>query len=396
MKNNFYRPTIALAAGFVWLTPFFCFCSSAMKTDEADHVQCHLKHDEVILRYAVTDSIVNINAVSQGSSFEVVQTVDQLFWGSVKSYLKKLKSAENRDFPIHGQILYLYLIKPVEQFIADKHRLIISPGSRLADLPFEAFIRNDNNGSDNQHENINYLICDYEIVYQCAGDRIREQPAITSPGKKVNTQEHHVAFMGFSPGFKGNNSLGALPGSYDEVKEIGSLFRRNGQSTCLVFGEDSEKHYFKRIASMGAIVHLATHYTHAGKGQAGPGLLFCDSAQRKDNGSVAFSMLTMDELQALKLNADLIVLNGCATGVIEESGGNSLPQVLIQTGTRNILSTLWNVTDNLASRFMIDFYRACLSGKTYSEALREVKLNWIKRTATTIPTIWAAYVLMGQ
>ena len=74
----------------------------------------------------------------------------------------------------------------------------------------------------------------------------------------------------------------------------------------------------------------------------------------------------------------------------------SLPQILFLAGASNILSTLWNVTDQLAGNFMLDFYKSYLSGKTYSEALREVKLQWIKCKATAIPAIWAPYVLMGE
>jgi len=205
--------------------------------------------------------------------------------------------------------------------------------------------------------------------------------------------------MGFSPQFNKNKVLNPLPASKREIAAIGALFRQKGMSSWLVYDENSEKDYFKAIAGRGRIIHLSTHYIHDKSDCNSGGFLFWgyDPASRK--GQSLQGLLTKDEIKVLKLEADLIVLNACASGVDRINQGtsrNSLIEILLLAGARNILSTLWNVTDNLAGCFMLDFYRSWLSGKTYSEALREVKLQWINCSETSIPTIWAPYVLTGE
>ncbi len=396
MKAEISRYTILLPGIIFWMLPAYMEARTEPELATAGNVQGYLGSDEVILEYCIVDSVVRINAIENKSSYFVTQTLDRLFWRSLVSFREKLKSADPVDFSVPGEILYLYLISPVETSLAGKHRLIIIPDDRLSGVPFEAFIRNKWLHKCKNTGNLHYLIQDFEIVYQCSIDSWYEK--YLSAGKEPAKQQadSRFAFMGFSPGFKGVHGLAALPGAKSEIVEIGSLFRRQGLSSWLVFEEDSEKNYFTATAWMGRIIHLATHFIPDKPGSKAGGILFTENNTGTGNGRTAAGLLTLAEMEALHLEADLIVLNGCGTGVKQDTRANSLPQLLIMAGARNILSTLWNVTDNLAGRFMVDFYRSWLSGKTYSEALRDVKLQWISHPGTTFPAIWAPYVLMGQ
>jgi len=157
--------------------------------------------------------------------------------------------------------------------------------------------------------------------------------------------------------------------------------------------------YRKEYSGRGKIVHLATHYLPQSLGHTCGGFLFWGYDPASKTGSCPQEILTPDEISHLKLNADLIVLNACSSGIIPPPSGTtfqSLSLSFFQAGARNTLCALWNVTDALANQFMVDFYRRCLSGKTYSQALREVKINLINKQETSLPTIWAPYVLTGQ
>lgn len=367
--------------------------------EDIEHVQSHLKTDEVMLEYFLTDSSVLVKAIAQESTLSAIQSLNKLFWCSLNSFRKKLKSADPRDFLISGEIMYMFLIKPIQNFLIGRHRLIIIPDERLSGLPFEAFIRSDSLSVDNNVCNLHYLIHDFEVVYHCSRVYWNEKAMKSGNDHSITPDEYQFAFMGFSPEFKKNKWLTALPGSKCEIAEIGALFRQKGLSSWLVYDEYSVKDYFKAMACRGKIVHLATHYICDKTDDRSGGFLFWgyDPAGEKSRSSEG--LLTTDEIKVLKLEADLIVLNACASGVGRKKPGtprNSISELLFKAGARNILSTLWNVTDNLARYFMLDFYRLWLSGKTYSEALREVKLQWINCSGTTIPTIWAPYVLMGE
>jgi CHAT domain-containing protein len=368
-------------------------------TDEVIEVQGNLKQDEVMLEYHFTDSTVQVNAIAKESTCCAIQSIGRLFWYSLGCFRKKLKSAEPRTFSIPGEIMEMFLIKPVENFLTGKHRLIIIPGKQLSGLPFEAFIRNDNLAVPGKPGNLHYLIHDFEIVYHCSIECWNAMVKARGSGNSIKPGDNHFAFMGFSPAIKNSAGYSPLPGSKREIAGIGKLFHQNGFSSLLVCGENTGKDYFKSMAPRGRIVHLATHYIPDITGSSSGGFLFREYCPRGETTRKPHGLLTTDEIKDMQLEADLIVLNACASGVDRREPGvqyNSLPLLLFMAGARNVLSTLWNVTDNLAENFMLDFYRSWLSGKTYSAALREVKLQWINCSGTSIPTIWAPYILMGE
>jgi len=367
--------------------------------DESVTVQQNLKPDEVMLEYFLTDSTVLVSAIAVDSTLLASQSLNPLFWLSLKSFQKKLRSADPNEFSILGEVLYLFLVKPVRNFLTGKRRLIIIPDARLSGLPFEAFVVNDNASPPYNICNIHYLIRDFEVVYHCS-------PLIWSGIAGMDEDEHAIspddykfAFMGFSPVFSNYPGLSALPGSKLEIAEIGSLFHQKGLSNWLVSEQYSGKEYFKSEARRAKIVHLATHYLRNANDPQHEGFLFWGYDSSGKSNPDDDGILSADEIIKLQLQADLIVLNSCSSG-IEQIRSNdtvtSLPCVFFMAGARNILSTLWSVNDNLAGNFMVCFYRQWLSGKNYSEALRLVKLQMLGSPETALPTIWAPYILTGH
>lgn len=379
--------------------PCKCVAQLPCMTEDLRHFQNRLKKNEAMLEYRLTDSSLLINAIDRESQLLITQSLDRLFWYSLKSFRKKLTSAEPGSFLISGEILYVYLVRPLQDFLTGRRRLIIKPGEKLKGLPFEALIRNDRMVEGNPGGTLHYLIHDFEVVYQNSTDS-RDEDLIYDPGgQSISADDCRVAFMGFSPAIsKENKCLAALPGSESEIAGIGALFAEKGLSS-YVDGASGDKDLFKTMAGRGRIIHLATHSISERQTGITGGLLFACRGSGGENSLDQKGILTADEFKSMRLEADLIVLNACATGTedpMPDCPRQLLPELLSGVGARNVISTLWNVTDNLAACFMLDFYREVLSGKTYSQALREVKLQWINCRATAMPTIWAAYVLTGK
>ena len=356
-----------------------------------------LDTDEVLLEYFITDSTVTIAAACRESSCLAVQSLDRLFWGSLVTFREKMKSADPVDFRRPGEVLYMFLVRPVKGFIDGKHRLIIIPGERLWGLPFEALIGCDAGpGCSAPHGTLPYLIHEFEVIYHCSTGALSQRASARDRGHAVASPDDRFSFIGFSPGAGCSQMLPSLPGCRREITGIGSLFDRYGLSSRLVFVTGDEKGEFEALAGHGRIIHLAAHFVR-GRADVDPsGFIFRDSDTARKVGHPSDGLLAPEGLAALEQGADLVVLSGCATGAAGGTQGKSPACSLVNCGARNILSTLWNVTDNLSCRFMLDFYRSWLSGKTYSAALREVKLKWISHIATSIPTIWAPYVLLGE
>jgi len=369
-----------------------------MQEDFVTTQQC-IGPEEVLLEYCVTDSSALIYAHTGDSILLACQSLNSLFWMSQKSFRRTMKSADRNGLTIAGQILYLYLIKPVQSLLAGKRRLIIKPDDRLYDLPFEALIRPDDDCKTQDNTGIRYLVQDYEVIYHCNQVFGQEAGMEKIDCNPVFHDEDQFAFLGFSPVFCNHQGLSELPDSRHEIAEIGSLFRQNGLSSWLFLEQYSVKEYFKSLARRGKIIHLSTHYISETSDHGHGGFLFWGYDPSGIHARQNEEVLTMEEIAGLQLQADLIVLNACASGIVKQNTGgatNSLPAIFLEAGARNILSTLWNVTDRLAGEFMVNFYRIWLSGKTYSQALREVKLQMINCPETALPTIWAPYVLTAK
>ena len=399
MKWIFSWITIILPGIMIPVIPGLIEAQPCQSHDEATNMQQYLKTDEVVLEYTVTDSSALVYAFT-GDSIQIArQSLNPLFWTAYKSFRRKIKSADLTGLALAGQILYLFLIKPIQDFIIHKRRLIIKPDDLLSELPFEAIIRPDEACSFQPYSNMHYLINDYEIIYLSKKVYDQEEAAKVIDNRINPDADDQFAFMGFSPVFYDQTGLSALPGSRNEIAEIGSLFRQKGLTSWLVYEQYSEKEYFKTVACKAKIVHLSTHYLSETPDHGSGGFLFWGYDPVGSKAGRNKGVLTIDEINGLQLKADLIVLNACASGIEKLNSGacrNSLPALFLRAGARNILSTLWSVTDRLTGDFMISFYRYWLSGKTYSPALREVKLQMINCPETSLPTIWAPYVLTSR
>ena len=68
----------------------------------------------------------------------------------------------------------------------------------------------------------------------------------------------------------------------------------------------------------------------------------------------------------------------------------------IQSGTNNVIFSLWKVMDKISADLMIDFYNEIKKGSNYSQALRQAKLNIIAKEETATPNYWSAFLLIGR
>jgi CHAT domain-containing protein len=101
----------------------------------------------------------------------------------------------------------------------------------------------------------------------------------------------------------------------------------------------------------------------------------------------------------MHLNADLLVLSSCESGVgnIERGEGMmGMARGFFYAGARNIVYSLWKVYDDLTERLMTRFYEGVLEGRPYGASLRNAKLKLIDTPKTAFPGKWAAFVLIGR
>ncbi len=170
-----------------------------------------------------------------------------------------------------------------------------------------------------------------------------------------------------------------LVGTRLEAELVGSL--GGADKSILLLGPDAtERALFEANASgeLGRCryVHLATH----GLADADRPELSALVLARVPPDPDYDALLHMREVLHLKLNADLVVLSACQTGLGKQMSGEGivgLSTAFFFAGTPSIVMSLWNVSDISTALLMRRFYGNLLAGQRKSAALREAK-SWLR------------------
>src|SRR5262249_15184420 len=143
-------------------------------------------------------------------------------------------------------------------------------------------------------------------------------------------------------------------------------------------------------------IHFASHgfLDEAKPGRSG--ILLSSSPHSGEDG-----ILQIGEIMRLKLDADLVTLSACSTGLgrlVNGEGVLGLPRAIFSAGARNVAVSLWNVNDSATAMLMESFYRHLRQGLPKSEALRQAKLALLHgpQPAWQHPYFWAAFVIEGE
>ncbi|MGB2924323.1 MAG: tetratricopeptide repeat protein [Limnothrix sp.] len=188
-----------------------------------------------------------------------------------------------------------------------------------------------------------------------------------------------------------------LPGTYTEANNILKLFPDKSK-TKAAFGFAAQREKIVDDQLQGKdIIHFATHgFFHQTKPEQS-GLVFSlvDEAGDRQNG-----FLRLDSIFNMQLDADLVVLSACQTGVGEDVPGEGivgLSRGFMYAGTPRLLMSLWQVDDKATAEFMTRFYKNLLEEKqTTAIALKETQREMREETEWTHPQYWAAFILQGD
>ena len=183
--------------------------------------------------------------------------------------------------------------------------------------------------------------------------------------------------------------LVALPDSRNEVETIATDLPK---PSTILLGENATETAFKRLPlNQYNVIHLALH------GYADPeypdrsALVFAPESPPIDDG-----LLQLREIRKLPLDASLVTLSACNTGVgpVGEEGVANIVNAFIEAGAQSVVSTLWELEDHSTAQLMIDFYQHLGRGEGKAEALRQAQLDLLK--SGDPPYFWAGFELDGE
>jgi CHAT domain-containing protein len=190
-------------------------------------------------------------------------------------------------------------------------------------------------------------------------------------------------------------SFDPLLGSRQEVQAIAGLFERSD----VHLGSDVSEQSLESLRAKGdlgsfAVIHLATHGKIDDLSPMNSNLLLSQdklpdpTAARSLDEPVYDGILTAGEVMGTwKLNAELVTLSACSSGLGRQSGGEGFvgfAQAFFLAGSRSLLVSLGEVDDRATSLLMTRFYQNWLGKRpglakllSKAEALQEARV-WLR------------------
>ena len=281
---------------------------------------------------------------------------------------------ESTDWRAPLASLWQKLFAPIEAsgMLEGKSAIRISPNAELHYLPFAALW--------NQPEG-EFLIERFTVTYVPSAsvwDRLATRKHAPTTGR--------ILIMAPLPE--------RLPASRLEASEIKRLM---GEGSTLLRGTDATENALRSLLGSYDILHLATVGV---LNTTNPLFSYLQLARAgSDDGR-----LEVHEVFGLDLNASLVVLSACETGL---GSGNladvpagddwvSFVRTFLFAGADEVLATLWRVEDAATSEFMAEFYGQLRGGISPEKSLALTQRHYVAQPTTSHPLYWAGFVISGS
>ncbi len=329
-----------------------------------------------LVTYFITESVVNI-FVFQDHQAPIWTTVahDSNLRLLVQSYLRFFSDQDailgqpEAYFKVAAQLAAL-LLPPAAY---SGQALLIIPDGFAHFIPFEALLTTTPTANTTLR-NAPYLIRSKPISYAWSFATWQQQQQL----------KHHPTdyLLGVAPRFEARQrGLSPLLSEKNEWETD-----KSHHSDQLL---ESKANYqgFLKSCEQYSILHLNTH-------------AFADHPSRIELYDQA---LYLPEIFALSLQANLVVLSACQTGLGTNQKGEgvmSLARAFAHAGAACIISSLWSVNDRSTARLFKFFYEGIDAQKSTRDALQHAKLQYIDDLETNntaqSPYFWAGFIMVGD
>jgi CHAT domain-containing protein len=187
--------------------------------------------------------------------------------------------------------------------------------------------------------------------------------------------------------------LSRLEHSRGELINIAALFNKN--KTFSLYRQEASELLIKNQNLNGyKIIHFAAHTLIDDKNPGRSSIILALNRNSEEDG-----FLQMREIFNLKMNADLVTLSACETGLgqlIHGEGIVGLNRAFFFAGANAVLMSLWAVHDEASSLLMERFYFHLRKGRSISDALRSAKIEMISSKYLSHPFYWAGFIVTGN
>jgi CHAT domain-containing protein len=270
-------------------------------------------------------------------------------------YVRRFEEPLLRATQSHLESLYGELIAPLRPFFQGKH-LVVVPHGPLHFLPFHAL----RNGEE----------------YLCDAFTVSYAPSATVFSwclEKPASESMHSLVFGIPDE--------RAPQILQEAQSVAALLPHSS----LHVGGEATSSLLREKGPHSGLLHLATHGIYRQDNPMFSGIRLGDG------------YLNLYDLYQMRLDARLVTLSGCATGMNFVAAGDELlglQRGLFCAGATTLLLSLWDVHDQSTSELMQHFYREYIQTGNMAGALQHAMQEL--RRQNPHPYFWAPFVLVGK
>ncbi|MDH3590839.1 MAG: CHAT domain-containing protein [Planctomycetota bacterium] len=330
-----------------------------------DDVRRHLDANTALVEYVVTNEAVLAFVVTR-TNLQVVHVDVQA--STIRGHLDRFRfhlGKFDRKTIASPELVYdatranleqlsELIFEPLLPFLSTR-RIVVVPHSLLHGLPFHALPLGDGWTMDR----FEFVYAPSAAVYgYCRG--------------RAPSAGQGAAVFGLPDA--------AAPEIDREVRAVASHFG----GALLRIGDDASLARLREDAAGARHVHIATH------GMFRPEHPMLSSIRLAD------AWLNLYDLYDLRLDAELVVLSTCESGIADVTEGDEvlgLTRGLLYAGARALLTSQWRVNDETTAEFMDHLYRRIVSGTGIAAAVHEAMAEIRKERPH--PYYWAPFFLTG-
>jgi CHAT domain-containing protein/Tfp pilus assembly protein PilF len=317
--------------------------------------------------------------------------------------------------------LYSMLLGPVSEQIQNAKRVAIIPDGPLHSLPWGVLMV-DNPESETGVQYLSqwkpvHIVLSAAVYSQAKAQRrgLRTPDSVMlaafgAPSyRKLSTKNSaSESEIPLSSTLTRALNLSPLPATRAEVESLVGLF----PGMVRVFlGSDATEENAKSLPRNTRIVHFATHATLDERSPLDSAVVLSipeEFEEGKDNGLLQ----AWEIFERFRVDADLVVLSACESGLGKEMGGEGLiglTRAFQYAGARSVMASLWKISDRTTAELMVRFYKHLKAGLPKDEALRAAQMELIRgpiqvknekgdmeEIDTSAPYYWAAFQIYGD
>jgi CHAT domain-containing protein len=337
---------------------------------KADQVSGLLHQNTVFIDYYVTVEKLVCFCVTKEDCFcditDIKSSEIEILVNNVRSFIIQSAYPEKRDTIPKAMTWYFSEISKIlfakhASFLAKQEIIFISPHAHLHYLPFDIL--------DLQGESI-----------------VETHKTVIFPSARTFVEMHKKSERKIKNILIVSNPTGDLPSAGSEAQTIASLL----PNVTILEGKNAQKQAILTALPSADLIHFAGH-SRADKNNPNNSEISVVNEQGECVG-----IMPQDVIK-LKLQAQLVVLSGCESGLGDAAKGDELtclPRSFLTAGARSVMYSLWDVEDDSTSLLMKEIYTHIANpGTSVTKALRLAKRTL--KSSGNPPFVWAGFQLIG-